>query len=64
MKRFAVIGHPIGHSLSPLMHNSAFKLLGLDNEYTMLDIEPAQLGISIEKFKQEGWGSQHGSCSR
>jgi len=56
MKHFAVIGHPIGHSLSPLMHNTAFKLLGLDCQYEMLDIEPALLKQEIEYFKEQKWG--------
>ncbi|MGD1044364.1 MAG: shikimate dehydrogenase [Bacteroidota bacterium] len=56
MKYFAVIGHPIGHSLSPLMHNTAFKLLGLDCEYEMLDIEPASLKQATERFRKQKWG--------
>ncbi len=56
MKHFAVIGHPIGHSLSPLMHNTAFKSLGLDYKYEMLDIEPASLKHEIEQFRENKWG--------
>lgn len=55
MKHFAVIGHPIGHSLSPLMHNSAFRLLGLDYQYESLDIEPASLEQSMKQFRSEDW---------
>jgi shikimate dehydrogenase len=56
MKHFAVIGHPIGHSLSPLMHNTAFKLLGLDCKYEMLDIDPGSLKQAIEQFREQKWG--------
>lgn len=56
MKHFAVIGHPIGHSLSPLMHNTAFKLLGMDCQYEMLDIESASLKQAIEQFREPKWG--------
>jgi len=56
MKYFAVIGHPIGHSLSPLMHNTAFKLLGLDCQYEMLDIEPDSLPQEIGRFQDQKWG--------
>jgi len=37
---FAVIGHPISHSLSPVMHHANFKSLGLDYSYIALDIHP------------------------
>lgn len=56
MKHFAVIGHPISHSLSPLMYNTAFKLLGLDCAYEMLDIEPSNLKHAIEQFREQKWG--------
>ena len=56
MKHFAVIGHPIGHSLSPLMHNTAFKLLHLDCQYEALDIEPTSLKQAVERFREQKWG--------
>jgi len=33
MKRFTIFGNPIEHSKSPLMHNAAFKALGVDAVY-------------------------------
>jgi len=39
MKRYAVIGNPIGHSLSPAMHNAAFKELGVKAAYEALEVE-------------------------
>jgi len=33
MKLFGVLGDPVSHSLSPVMHNAAFKALGMDCEY-------------------------------
>jgi shikimate dehydrogenase len=39
MKRYAVIGNPIGHSLSPAMHNAAFKEMGVDAKYEALEVE-------------------------
>jgi shikimate dehydrogenase len=56
MKYFAVIGHPIGHSLSPLMHNTAFTLLGLDHRYELIDVDPSSLKEEIERFREKKWG--------
>jgi len=39
MKKYAVIGNPIGHSLSPAMHNAAFKELGVDAHYEALEVQ-------------------------
>ncbi|MHA2119301.1 MAG: shikimate dehydrogenase family protein, partial [Candidatus Thorarchaeota archaeon] len=33
MKRLVVVGYPLSHSLSPIMHNAALREMGLDNEY-------------------------------
>lgn len=35
---FGVIGHPIGHSLSPLMHNAALDHAGVDAVYLAFDV--------------------------
>ncbi|MDP2886598.1 MAG: shikimate dehydrogenase [Ignavibacteria bacterium] len=55
MKRFGVIGQPIAHSLSPLLHNTAFSLLGLDCSYEAFDIDPASLPAAIREFKDQGF---------
>lgn len=38
--KFAVIGHPIKHSLSPLMHHANFNALQTEDEYAALHIDP------------------------
>jgi shikimate dehydrogenase len=40
---FAVLGHPIGHSLSPVMHNASFRALRLDAVYLAFDVHPDRL---------------------
>ena len=42
-KKFAVIGHPIGHTMSPFIHKRLFELSGIDAEYIKLDIAPEAL---------------------
>lgn len=39
----ALIGHPVEHSLSPVMHNAAFQHLGLDYVYVAFDTPPEGL---------------------
>jgi shikimate dehydrogenase len=36
----AVIGHPVRHSLSPVIHNAAFRALDLDWVFVALDVPP------------------------
>lgn len=40
---FGILGHPISHSLSPLMHQAAFEALGCDAIYAPFDVPPAAL---------------------
>jgi shikimate dehydrogenase len=46
-KLLAVIGHPVSHSLSPLMHNAAISQLGLDYVYVALPIAPDRLAEAL-----------------
>lgn len=43
LKRAAVLGHPIRHSLSPDLHLAAYQALGLPYEYTAIDVTEAGL---------------------
>jgi shikimate dehydrogenase len=40
---FAVLGHPIGHTLSPVMHNAAMEALDMDAVYLAFDVAPERL---------------------
>lgn len=42
---YGILGSPVSHSLSPVMHNEAFKHLGLDCFYVPVDIEDADLAM-------------------
>ena len=43
MRKFGLIGHPLGHSLSPQIHTRLFKLSGETVEYKLYDIAPEEL---------------------
>jgi shikimate dehydrogenase len=43
-----LIGWPIGHSLSPLMHNAAFQALDLDWLYLPLPVRPGEVGTALK----------------
>lgn len=49
VKKFAVIGHPIGHTMSPFIHKRLFELSGIEAEYTKLDIAPENLADEYNK---------------
>ena len=40
---YGVVGYPVKHSLSPAMHNAAFRALGLDAEYKLFEVKPEDL---------------------
>ncbi len=51
---YGIFGHPVKHSLSPNMHNSAFNELGLDSVYVAFDIEPDNIGEATNAIKVMG----------
>jgi shikimate dehydrogenase len=53
--RVALLGHPVGHSRSPAMHNAAFRALGLDWRYEAIDVEPERFGEVLAALPGEGF---------
>jgi shikimate dehydrogenase len=43
----ALLGHPVGHSLSPRMQNAAFAVLALDLAYVAFDVPPERLEEAV-----------------
>lgn len=42
-----MIGHPVAHSLSPVLHRAAYRHLGLNWEYAAVDVPPGQLSAFL-----------------
>ena len=46
-RAFAVIGHPIGHTMSPFIHERLFSLAGCSGKYTVIDVAPEEFPSRI-----------------
>lgn len=54
-RRAAVLGHPVTHSLSPVLHSAAYRALGLDGwEYSAVDVTEEELASFVEGL-DESW---------
>jgi shikimate dehydrogenase len=51
MKRFAVIGNPVAHSLSPRLHKYVFKQLGIDADYSTIQCREKQIPKIIKQLR-------------
>lgn len=55
MLKFAVIGHPVAHSLSPAIHAANFRALGIDATYEAFDFAPEALSSGVARLVLEGY---------
>jgi shikimate dehydrogenase len=53
-KIYGIIGDPVAHSLSPVMHNAAFEKLGMDAVYLAFRVSPEEVGDAIRGAKSLG----------
>ncbi|MBM7584757.1 shikimate dehydrogenase [Bacillus pakistanensis] len=53
-KLYGVIGDPIEHSMSPIMHNDAFKQLNLDAYYHPFHVNREDIGSAVKGMKALG----------
>lgn len=56
---YAVLGHPVRHSLSPLMHNTVFDALGMDAAYVAFDVGPARLAAMLPALAELGFAGMN-----
>ena len=55
-KQFAVVGSPIEHSKSPAIHQSAYRVLGLDWNYSAVDVSEGRLRQFLETIDSNWQG--------
>jgi shikimate dehydrogenase len=53
-KLYGVIGDPVGHSMSPVMHNDLFNFYGMDRWYLPFHVKPMDLEDAVKGFKAIG----------
>lgn len=51
MRTYCLIGDPVSHSLSPAMHNAAFKSLSMDDVYIAYKVSSHELESSVESLR-------------
>lgn len=50
--KFALIGHPVSHSLSPVIHHAAYRELGVEHEYGLIDAaSEADVDVVVEQLR-------------
>jgi shikimate dehydrogenase len=50
-----ILGWPVAHSLSPAMHDAAFRAMGMDWRYELLACEPAGLEDEVRSLASRGF---------
>ena len=53
--RFAVLGQPVAHSLSPQIHQGFAQQLGLSLSYEKLEVAPEQLADTLARLHTDGY---------
>jgi len=50
-KKYGIVGYPLGHSLSPMIHNTSFKELNINAVYTPFQVTPDYINILASSMK-------------
>lgn len=56
MKKYALIGHPLGHSMSPYIHKRLFEEAGKTAEYSLVDIAPEDMRSKLPELLETAEG--------
>lgn len=52
--RAGVIGSPIAHSKSPLLHAAAYRALGIDCSYSAIDVDETRIAAFLDAVRADG----------
>ncbi|MEW5822051.1 MAG: shikimate dehydrogenase [Cyanobacteriota bacterium] len=55
MIKLGIIGYPLKHSLSPIMHNPALKHTGIEGSYQPFETKPENLELAVKDFISRGY---------
>jgi shikimate dehydrogenase len=55
MTKAFIVGHPVKHSRSPLIHGYWLKAYGLDGSYERIDVDPVNFGEFLRSFRSRGF---------
>jgi shikimate dehydrogenase len=55
IKKAFVVGHPIAHSRSPLIHGHWLETLGLEGSYERIDVHPDEIGTFLRSLPGSGF---------
>ena len=55
MNKFGLIGYPLGHSLSAVIHKAGFESLGINATYDILETPPEDLVDRVKFLKRENY---------
>ena len=50
---YGLVGYPLGHSLSPIIHNTAFDILGVDAVYELFPMKREELASFFKSLKDK-----------
>lgn len=54
-KKFAILGYPLTHTLSPVMHTTAFRLLDLPHSFEAISVHPSKLEEKYRTLLAQGY---------
>lgn len=55
MKKAGVVGHPIGHSISPAFQQAALNAAGIKAAYSPYDVAPTKLAAFVRGLREPCW---------